>query len=74
MTRNLYHRIECAFPIYDAELRQEILDFIGIQLNDNVKARIIDEEMNNHYLLDETRGPYRSQIETYKYYRSKNEF
>jgi polyphosphate kinase len=73
MTRNLYHRIECAFPIYDAELRQEILDFIRIQMNDNVKARIIDEEMNNHYLFDETRGPYRSQIETYKYYRSKNE-
>ena len=73
MTRNLYHRIECAFPIYDADLRKEILDFIKIQLNDNVKARILDEEMYNHYRFDETRRPYRSQIETYKYYKSKFE-
>ena len=71
MTRNLYHRIECAFPIYDIDLRREILDFIEIQLKDNVKARIVDEEMNNLYLIDETRRPYRSQIETYKYYKSK---
>jgi polyphosphate kinase len=73
MTRNLYHRIECAFPIYDADLRKEIMDFIQIQLKDNVKARILDEGMNNHYSFDETRRPYRSQIETYKYYKSKFE-
>lgn len=73
MTRNLYHRIECAFPIYDTDLRKEIMDFIQIQLKDNVKARILDEGMNNHYSFDETRRPYRSQIETYKYYKSKFE-
>ena len=72
MTRNLYHRIECAFPVYDADLRQEIMDFLDIQFKDNVKARILDLEMNNKYLVDEqAQGPFRSQIEMYKYYKKK---
>jgi polyphosphate kinase len=73
MTRNLYHRIECAFPIYDKELRQEIFEFIQIQFNDNVKTRILDAEMSNRYKIDESKRPFRSQIETYKYYKSKYE-
>jgi polyphosphate kinase len=73
MTRNLYHRIECAFPIYDPELRQEIHDFLEMQFNDNVKARILDADRNNRYLIDESKRPYRSQIETYKYYKRKYE-
>jgi polyphosphate kinase len=73
MTRNLYHRIECAFPIYDKELRQEIYEFIQIQFNDNVKTRILDADMSNRYKIDESKRPFRSQIETYKYYKSKYE-
>lgn len=73
MTRNLYHRIECAFPIYDKDLRKEIFDFMQIQFNDNVKARILDAEMSNKYKLDEAKRPYRSQIEAYKYYKRKFE-
>ncbi len=71
MTRNLYHRIECAFPIYDPNLRQEIIGFIERQFRDNVKARILDAEMNNRYRIEDSKSPFRSQIETYKYYQSK---
>ena len=71
MTRNLYHRIECAFPIYDPKVRKEIYDFMKIQFKDNIKARILDADMNNNYLIDEQKPPYRSQIETYKYYKRK---
>ena len=34
MNRNIYSRIEVCFPIYDPEIRQEILDMIKIQLED----------------------------------------
>jgi polyphosphate kinase len=71
MTRNLFHRIECAFPIYDQDLRKEILQFIDMQLKDNVKARILDEEMSNTYLIDEVAPAFRSQIETYRQYKNK---
>ncbi len=74
MTRNLYHRIECAFPIYDKRLRAEIGDFLDMQFKDNVKARVIDAEHNNFYKLDDSRRPYRSQIETYKYYQERERF
>jgi polyphosphate kinase len=34
MNRNIYSRIEVCFPIYDPEIRQEIMDMIKIQLED----------------------------------------
>lgn len=46
MERNLKRRIETAFPIYCVEHRQQIMDFLTIQLNDNVKAYTIDENLN----------------------------
>lgn len=73
MTRNLYHRIECAFPIYDPDLREDILNFLDMQWKDNVKARIIDEQMLNEYRNKNQGQPFRSQIETYRYYQNKME-
>jgi hypothetical protein len=40
-----------------------------MQFNDNVKARYLDAEMTNRYCIDESKTPYRSQIETYKHYQ-----
>src|SRR5690606_18958066 len=42
MTRNLDHRVEVCFPILSQHVRDEIRALIDIQLQDNVKARIID--------------------------------
>lgn len=50
MTRNLYRRVECAFPVYDENCRQQIKDIINIQLKDNTKARIIDYDFDNKYV------------------------
>lgn len=47
MNRNIYRRIEVCFPIYDQKIKQEILDIINIQKQDNVQAVNIDEYMNN---------------------------
>lgn len=66
MKRNLYRRIETAFPIYDPEIKQTIIRILNIQLNDNVKACIIDENLNNVWKRDEKSIKIRSQVEIYK--------
>lgn len=65
MTRNLSYRIETAFPVYHPSIKQEILDVLHLQLNDNVKARVLDEELNNSYFKSGEDLAIRSQIETY---------
>lgn len=49
MERNLRRRIETACPIYCEKHQKLIMDFLTIQLNDNVKACLIDENLNNIY-------------------------
>lgn len=70
MTRNLFYRIECAFPIYAKDLKQEIKDFVTMQFRDNVKARIIDAKQTNAYKSNNS-SPYRSQHRMYVYYQDK---
>ncbi len=72
MVRNLDHRIEAAVPINDPQIRQEIKDIISIQLSDNVKARSLDDELNNEYMAAENGAKkIRSQVEIYKYLLQK---
>jgi polyphosphate kinase len=73
MVRNLYHRIETTFPVYEEQNKKVILDFLGIQLKDNVKARIIDKDQLNNYQTGNSNLAIRSQYETYYYTkRQKN--
>jgi polyphosphate kinase len=71
MVRNLNYRIETAFPIYDPEKKQEILDYLNIQLGDNLKARILDIGLNNCYQKNQGDIPIRSQYELYYYMKRK---
>ncbi len=70
MTRNLFNRIECGFPILDEEVKKELMDIIHIQLNDNVKARIIDSAFDNKYVVNE-KPPVRAQYAIYDYLKKK---
>lgn len=70
MLRNLEHRVEATCPIYDEELKQELKDILNIQLQDNVKARWLDNDLNNEYVKT-TRKKIRSQVETYNYLYKK---
>lgn len=65
MVRNLSHRVETAFPIYDPEKKEEIKNYLQIQLNDNVKARILDHHLSNSYQMKSGDVPIRAQLETY---------
>jgi polyphosphate kinase len=47
MKRNLYHRIEVAFPVLDKKIKQTIIKILKIQLNDNTKACFVDDRMQN---------------------------
>jgi polyphosphate kinase len=67
MLRNLDHRIEAACPIFDKTIQQELKDIMQIQLNDNIKARILDNELANQYVNPRNTKKVRSQLETYNY-------
>jgi polyphosphate kinase len=66
MVRNLDHRIEAAVLIKDKSIRNELMQFIDIQLADNVKARVLDEDLQNDYVKAGGRKKIRSQAEIFK--------
>jgi polyphosphate kinase len=49
LPRNFDRRVEVACPIYDPRLQQELSDYFDLQWQDNVKARIWNEALDNHY-------------------------
>jgi polyphosphate kinase len=71
MVRNLDHRVEASCPIMDEKIKTELKDILNIQLSDNVKARWLDNELNNEYVRSDNEISVRSQIETYKYLYQK---
>lgn len=71
MIRNLDHRIEAAVPVTKKDLHDEIKDIVNIQLRDNVKARILDNALQNNYVTSTGNKKNRSQIEIYNYLHKK---
>lgn len=73
MTRNLDRRIEVLAPIYDPDLFKELKDILNLQLQDNRKARVQNEEESNAYITDRMGEPaLRSQYAIYDYLKDKN--
>lgn len=72
MVRNLEHRVEATCPIWNEQLKQELKDILDIQLQDNVKARWLDNELSNEYVRT-TKKKIRSQVETYSYLYKKTQ-
>ncbi len=70
MTRNIDNRVEVSCPIYDADVKQEIIETFNICWNDNVKARIINQAQKNEYKVND-KEKIRSQFATYDYYLKK---
>lgn len=73
MRRNLNRRIETAFPVLDASIRQMIIDILHIQLKDNVKACWIDEKLQNVPKKDDSPVKVRAQMEIFNYLREKKD-
>mgnify|MGYP000444416678 CR=1 FL=1 len=72
MTRNLDNRVEITCPIYDNDLKSELIESFNICWKDNVKARDHASYDKNEYVKNDDK-PFRSQFETYDYYKQKLE-
>lgn len=67
MTRNIENRVEVTCPIYDEDIKKELLDIFDICWNDNTKARILNEAQDNTYKRND-KEKIRAQFKTYDYY------
>ncbi len=67
MVRNIDHRIEVACPVLEKDLKNELIDIINVQLNDNIKARELDNDLSNQYINPRNTKKVRSQIEIFNY-------
>ncbi|WP_340155479.1 polyphosphate kinase 1 [uncultured Winogradskyella sp.] len=67
MTRNIDNRVEVSCPIYDEDIKRELQHLYDICWNDNVKARIINENQDNSYRRNNN-PKVRAQFDTYRYY------
>ena len=72
MLRNLEHRVEVTCPVWNDALKQELKEILNIQLQDNVKARWLDNQLRNEY-VQTTKKKIRSQVETYNYLYKKTQ-
>jgi polyphosphate kinase len=73
MTRNLDGRVEVTCPIYDQSIKKELIDIFNIGWKGNVKARYHSEKLDNKYRVRGQNTVFRAQLETYNYYKNKNQ-
>ncbi|MBP9793750.1 MAG: polyphosphate kinase 1 [Flavobacterium sp.] len=73
MSRNLDSRVEVTCPIYQEDIKKELIETFDIGWKGNVKARFHSEKLDNKYRLRGNNPVFRAQLETYKYYRDKLE-
>ncbi|UPQ79309.1 polyphosphate kinase 1 [Flavobacterium azooxidireducens] len=74
MTRNIDARVEVTCPIYDENIKLELIESFDVGWNGNVKARYHSEKLDNKYRVrKENDRVFRAQIETYNYYRNQLE-
>lgn len=71
MTRNIDARVEVTCPIYDENIKNELIETFNIGWKGNVKARYHSEKLDNKYRVRGKNAVFRAQIETYNYYRDK---
>lgn len=71
MTRNLDRRVEVSVPIRDPQLQSECAAYLDLQLRDNTKTRIIDADMDNHFVQRKKGEPQVDvQMEMFNFYNS----
>ncbi|APX99972.1 polyphosphate kinase 1 [Lacinutrix venerupis] len=70
MTRNIENRVEVSCPIYDENIKNELIETFNICWSDNVKSRILDSKQSNNYKQNKLKKV-RAQFETYNYYKNQ---
>jgi len=72
MGRNLDNRVEITCPIYDEDIKADLIENFEIGWRDNVKARVFSAKNDNAYRKN-NKPPVRSQFIMYDYYLNKLE-
>ena len=70
MKRNLDHRIEVITPVLDRDIQHTIKKLLEFQLQDNVKARVIDALQENNYVSN-NQQPMQAQLATYEFFKNQ---
>jgi len=74
MTRNLDGRVEVTCPIYQEDIKKQLIDTFEVGWKGNVKARYHSEKLDNKYRIRKENEPvFRAQHETYNYYKNQQE-
>ena len=69
MPRNLVNRIEVLTPVYDDEMKRDLMRTVDYGLRDTTNGRIVDGRGTNEIQpVNEGVGPFRSQEELHKVY------
>ena len=71
LTRNLDNRIEVTCPIYDTKIKNELKEFMEMQWLDNVKARVLDQQLSNSYLTNAKIKKIEVHVDYYNYLRQQ---
>ncbi|MDY6796666.1 MAG: polyphosphate kinase 1 [Actinomycetota bacterium] len=71
MHRNIEKRVEVGTPVYDEGLKRELFDYFNIQVEDNVKARVINAAQDNSRRNAGGCRKVRAQVDIYRYLRDK---
>lgn len=72
MTRNIEERVEVSCPIFDEDLKKELIDTFTIYWKGNVKVRLHSERLENRYRRTGDQR-IKAQDELYNYFRNKIE-
>jgi polyphosphate kinase len=71
MTRNLDGRVEVTCPIYQEDVKKQLIETFEVGWKGNVKARLHAEKMDNKYRIrTEDEVVFRAQLETYNYFKN----
>lgn len=74
MTRNLDGRVEVTCPIYQEDIKKQLIETFEVGWKGNVKARLHSEKLDNKYRVrKEGESVFRAQHETYNYYKNQQE-
>jgi polyphosphate kinase len=74
MPRNIDQRVEVTCPIYEEGIKKELISYFDRQWQDNVKARILDENLTNQIRKNDIDKQIRSQWTIYEDLKAIHQF
>lgn len=74
MRRNLASRVEVTFPVHSESLKKAVKKILEFHLNDNVKAVMLNEKLENIRIEENPKHKVQAQVQTYEFVKSVGSF